>query len=36
VAPFQNIDIYDFLCAILHLKPATNDGDPSVTRKFLR
>jgi Type I phosphodiesterase / nucleotide pyrophosphatase len=36
VAPFQNIHIYDLLCAILRLKPAANDGDPSVTRRFLR
>jgi predicted AlkP superfamily pyrophosphatase or phosphodiesterase len=36
VEPFQNIHIYDFLCAILKLKPANNDGDPAVTRGFLR
>jgi len=36
VEPFQNIHIYDFLCAILKLKPASNDGDPAVTRGFLR
>jgi hypothetical protein len=36
VEPFQNIHIYDFLCAILKLKPADNDGDPAVTRGFLR
>ena len=35
VPPFQNIHIYDFLCAILGLTPAKNDGDPGVTRKFL-
>jgi predicted AlkP superfamily pyrophosphatase or phosphodiesterase len=32
---FANIHIYDFLCAILGLKPAPNDGDPAVTRAFL-
>ena len=33
---FENIHIYDFLCALLELKPAPNDGDPSVTEGFLR
>jgi predicted AlkP superfamily pyrophosphatase or phosphodiesterase len=32
---FENIHIYEFLCAILKLRPATNDGDPAVTRRFL-
>jgi alkaline phosphatase D len=31
---FQNIHIYDFLCGILGLTPAQNDGDPRITRKF--
>jgi predicted AlkP superfamily pyrophosphatase or phosphodiesterase len=34
-SPFENIHIYDFLCAILSLTPAKNDGDPAVTRAFL-
>lgn len=34
-APFENIHIYDFMCAILGLTPAKNDGDPAVTRQFL-
>ncbi len=25
---FANIDVYDFICALLHLKPAPNDGSP--------
>jgi predicted AlkP superfamily pyrophosphatase or phosphodiesterase len=33
---FENIHIYNFLCALLDLKPARNDGDPSVTAGFLR
>ena len=33
---FENIHVYDFLCALLELKPAPNDGDPSVTEQFLR
>jgi predicted AlkP superfamily pyrophosphatase or phosphodiesterase len=34
-AEFVNIHIYDFLCAVLGLTPAPNDGDPAVTRAFL-
>ena len=34
VPEFQNIHIYDFLCGILGLTPARNDGDASTTRKF--
>jgi predicted AlkP superfamily pyrophosphatase or phosphodiesterase len=36
VAPFENVHIYNLLCAILKLTPAPNDGDPAVTRNFLR
>jgi predicted AlkP superfamily pyrophosphatase or phosphodiesterase len=36
VPEFQNIHIYDFLCDILGLKPAGNDGDPNVTRSFFK
>jgi hypothetical protein len=36
VAPaFQNIHVYDFLCAVLGLTPAANDGSRAVTRGFL-
>ena len=36
IAPeFQNIHVYDFLCAVLGLKPAPNDGDAAVTGQFL-
>ena len=36
VAPeFENIHVYDFLCSVLGLVPAKNDGDPAVTRAFL-
>jgi predicted AlkP superfamily pyrophosphatase or phosphodiesterase len=35
VAPeFQNIHVYDFMCAVLGLTPAPNDGDPSQTASF--
>jgi predicted AlkP superfamily pyrophosphatase or phosphodiesterase len=33
---FENIHVYDFLCALLELRPAPNDGDPRVTEGFLR
>jgi hypothetical protein len=30
----QNVHVYDFLCAVLGVTPAPNDGDPAVTRPF--
>jgi predicted AlkP superfamily pyrophosphatase or phosphodiesterase len=36
VKSFENIHVYDFLCALMGLTPATNDGDPAVTRDMLR
>ena len=33
---FENIHIYDFLCGVLGLTPVKNDGDPAITRAFLR
>jgi hypothetical protein len=36
VKAFENIHIYDFMCAVLGLQPAKNDGDPAVTRDMLR
>lgn len=35
VPPFENVHIYNFLCELLGLSPATNDGDARVTRRFL-
>jgi len=35
VPRFNNVHVYDFLCDVLGLTPATNDGDPAVTRPFL-
>jgi predicted AlkP superfamily pyrophosphatase or phosphodiesterase len=35
VPPFQNVHVYDFLCAVLGVTPARNDGDAAVTRPFL-
>ena len=33
---FENIHVYNFLCALLELKPAPNNGNPSVIESFLR
>jgi len=33
--PIENIHLYEFMCAILGLQPAKNDGDPAVTRDML-
>jgi predicted AlkP superfamily pyrophosphatase or phosphodiesterase len=35
VPPFENVHIYNFLCELLGLTAAANDGDMSVTRRFL-
>jgi predicted AlkP superfamily pyrophosphatase or phosphodiesterase len=36
VAPFENVNIYDFLCRVLELKPAKNDGNDALRRQLLR
>lgn len=36
VPRFENIHVYEFMCAVLGLQPAKNDGDPAVTRDMLR
>jgi len=36
VKPIDNLHLYEFMCAILGLQPAKNDGDPAVTRDMLR
>jgi len=36
VAPFRNLDVYDFLCALLDVLPEPNDGDPRTTQGFLK
>jgi len=36
VKPFDNLHIYELMCAILRLQPAKNDGDPAATRDMLR
>jgi hypothetical protein len=30
------VHIYELLCRVLGLRPATNDGDAAVTASFLR
>jgi predicted AlkP superfamily pyrophosphatase or phosphodiesterase len=32
VGPFENVNIYDFICGILGLKPARNDGNKRVLK----
>lgn len=36
VPSFENVHIYELLCRVLGLRPASNDGDLAVTRGFLR
>jgi predicted AlkP superfamily pyrophosphatase or phosphodiesterase len=36
VPTMDNVNVYNFLCAVAKLQPASNDGDPSATRSFLR
>ena len=36
VPPFENIHIYELLCALLGLEPAPNDGDYGVVKGMLR
>jgi predicted AlkP superfamily pyrophosphatase or phosphodiesterase len=32
---FENVQVYDFLCDVLGIRPVDNDGNPAVTRGFL-
>ena len=36
VPAFENIQIYELMCALMTIEPAKNDGDPAVTRAMLR
>ena len=36
VAPFENVHVYEFLCRLLRLRAAPNDGDPGLTRGFTK
>jgi hypothetical protein len=33
--PFDNIEVYNLLCAVLGLRPAPNDGDDRLARAAL-
>ena len=35
VAPFENVEVYNFLCAVLRLTPAENDGRRELVRRTL-
>ena len=35
VPPFENVHIYNFLCELLGVTPAANDGDAGITRRFV-
>ena len=35
VAPFENVHIYNVLCAVLRVDPARNDGDAAMIRRLL-
>lgn len=34
--PFENIHLYNLMCAMLGVEPSPNDGDPAVIRDMLR
>jgi predicted AlkP superfamily pyrophosphatase or phosphodiesterase len=36
VPAFENIHVYELMCALLGIEPAKNDGDPDVTKDMLR
>jgi ectonucleotide pyrophosphatase/phosphodiesterase family protein 7 len=36
VPPFENIHLYELMCALLGIEPAKNDGDFAMMRPMLR
>ena len=36
VPAFENIHVYELMCALMGIQPAKNDGDPALTRAMLR
>jgi len=36
IAPVENVDIYNLMCAVEELKPAPNDGDDRLVKAFLK
>lgn len=33
---FENVHVYELLCRVIGVRPASNDGDPKVTASFLK
>ncbi|MGE0865821.1 MAG: ectonucleotide pyrophosphatase/phosphodiesterase [Vicinamibacterales bacterium] len=36
VTPFENIHVYNLMCAVIGVEPSPNDGDPAVIQDMLR
>jgi predicted AlkP superfamily pyrophosphatase or phosphodiesterase len=36
VPAFESVHLYELMCSLIGVAPARNDGDPSITRRFLR
>ena len=36
VPPFENVEIYNFLCSVLRITPARNDGSMQLVRQLAR
>jgi len=36
IPPFDNVDVYNLLCAVLGLRPAPNDGDDFLVKRVLK
>jgi predicted AlkP superfamily pyrophosphatase or phosphodiesterase len=36
VPAFSNLHVYELICRVLRIRPATNEGDPEVTASFLK
>ena len=36
VKPFENIHLYNLMCAVIGIEPSANDGDPAVIAGMLR
>lgn len=36
IDPVENVHMYNLLCAVLHLKPAPNDGDERLVKQVMR
>ena len=36
VKPFENIHVYNLMCAVIGIQPSPNDGDFAVVKDMLR